>query len=68
MSKDQAQPSRRGFMLGAAAASAATAAVVTLPKAPASPTPQEQQPAKPERGGGYRLSEHVLHYYRTTRV
>jgi hypothetical protein len=27
----------------------------------------EVQP-KPERGGGYRLSEHVQQYYKTTRI
>jgi hypothetical protein len=68
MSEGQAKPSRRGFMLGAAAASAATAAVVTLPKSPVTETPVSEAPSKPERGGGYRLSEHVKRYYKTTLV
>jgi hypothetical protein len=55
-------------MLGAAAASAATAAVVTLPKSPVTETPVSEAPAKPEKGGGYRLSEHVKRYYKTTLV
>ena len=69
MSKSQAQPSRRGFMLGAAAAGAAATAVVSLPKSPvpAEAVVPEAQPL-PERGGGYRESPHVQHYYKTTRV
>lgn len=69
MSDSQAKPSRRGFMLGAAVASAATAAVVTLPKTPTPESPAaEAEPPKPERGGGYRVSEHVKRYYKTTLV
>jgi hypothetical protein len=30
--------------------------------------PQAAQKAKPERGGGYELSEHVKRYYKTTLV
>ena len=69
MSESQTKPSRRGFMLGAAVAGAATAAVVTLPKAP---TPDaavtETQPSPPQKGGGYRVTEHVKRYYKTTLV
>ncbi len=68
MSKSQPTPSRRGFMLGAAVAGAATAAVVTLPKQPDAEPAATEAPPKPERGGGYRLSEHVKHYYKTTLV
>lgn len=69
MSDSQARPSRRGFMMGAAVASAATAAVVTLPKAPVPETPvTEETPTKPEKGGGYRVTEHVKRYYKTTLV
>jgi hypothetical protein len=69
MSESQTKPSRRGFMLGAAAASAATAAAVAvLPKQGAQPEAVPEAPPKPERGGGYRLSEHVKQYYRTTRI
>lgn len=70
MSERQSKPSRRGFMWGAAVAGAATAAVVTLPKAPgldATPVAEPQPPA-PENGGGYRVTEHVQRYYKTTRV
>jgi len=65
----QVQPSRRGFMLGAAVAGAATAAVVALPTPPAPELPvAEENPPAPEGGGGYRLSEHVKRYYKTTLV
>jgi hypothetical protein len=68
MSESQARPSRRGFMLGAAVASAATAAVVTLPKTSEPEAAAVQEPPKPERGGGYHVSEHVKRYYKTTLV
>lgn len=69
MSDSQTKPSRRGFMIGAAAAGAATAAVVTLPGVP---TPQaalaEIKKPAPARGGGYHVSEHVKRYYKSTLV
>ena len=70
MSDSQAnKPSRRGFMLGAAVAGAATAAVVTIPKSPVAETPvTEAEPPKPEAGGGYRVTEHVKRYYKSTLV
>ena len=69
MSESQAKSRRRGFMLGAAVAGAAAATVATLPKATdmASPVAEPTPPA-PENGGGYRLSEHVKRYYKTTLV
>jgi hypothetical protein len=69
MSENKAKPSRRGFMLGAAAVSAGAAAVATLPQVQTEAQPAaEEAPPKPERGGGYRLSEHVKQYYKTTLV
>lgn len=69
MSESQKKPSRRGFMMGAAVAGVATAAVVTLPVQTDSEDPvTKTEPPKPERGGGYRLSDHVKHYYKTTLV
>lgn len=69
MSESQSKPSRRGFIMGAAVAGAATAAVVTLPK---TGTPEasvaDQNPPAPKNGGGYRLTEHVKRYYKTTLV
>jgi hypothetical protein len=61
--------SRRGFFLGAASAGAAVAAVSVLPKVVDTPAAVEAAApaAKParEKGGGYSLSEHVKHYYKT---
>jgi hypothetical protein len=69
MSESQAKPSRRGFIMGAAVAGAATAAVVTLPKPATDDVPvADTQPPAPKAGGGYRLSEHVKRYYKTTLV
>ncbi|HYE38850.1 MAG TPA: twin-arginine translocation signal domain-containing protein [Ramlibacter sp.] len=69
MSDSKPKPSRRGFMLGAAVAGAATAAVVTLPRVPGEDTPQaEKSPPAPANGGGYRVTEHVRQYYKTTLV
>jgi hypothetical protein len=62
------KPSRRGFVFGAATAGAAAAAVVALPQVQQE---QVQGPAlkpPPANGGGYQLTEHVKHYYRTTLV
>jgi hypothetical protein len=61
--------SRRGFFFGAATAGAAVAAVSVLPKVAEVPiaveaAAPELKPA-PEKGGGYSLSEHVKHYYKT---
>jgi hypothetical protein len=69
MSELHAKSSRRGFLWGAAATGAAATAVVALPKVqPETPLPAVESPPAPERGGGYRLSEHNLRYYDTTRV
>jgi hypothetical protein len=69
MPESRLKPSRRWFMWGTASAGAAVAAAVVLPKVQPQPeaSVSEPQPA-PERGGGYRLSEHVQRYYNTTRV
>lgn len=68
-SQTKPKPSRRGFMLGAAVAGAATAAVVTLPQISPSETPvADRDPAPPKNGGGYRVTEHVKQYYKTTLV
>lgn len=68
MHESQPKPSRRGFFFGAAATGAAAAAIVALPGARSiEAEPVAVKPA-PEKGGGYSLSEHVKHYYRTTRI
>ena len=69
MSESKPKPSRRGFMLGAAVAGAATAAVVALPKVEeAEAASAEKTPPVPENGGGYRVTEHVKRYYKTTLI
>ena len=68
MSESKPQSSRRGFMLGAAAAGAATAAVVTLPATQGSDAPVTEKKPAPEKGGGYHVTEHVKRYYKTTLV
>ena len=60
--------SRRVLFAGAGTAGAVAAAAAVLPRVQA-PTPVAEAPRQaPERGGGYQLSEHVKHYYRTTRI
>ena len=68
MQESQSKPSRRGFFFGAAATGAAAAAIVALPGVPALMPEQQVLKIAPEKGGGYSLSEHVKHYYRTTRI
>jgi hypothetical protein len=69
MSESQNKPRRRGFMLGAAAAGAATVAVATLPKVQGEVAEtSEKAPPAPENGGGYRVSEHVTRYYKSTLI
>ena len=61
--------SRRTLFAGAGTAGALAAAVSIMPAVKsvpeaAAPVPQ----VKPERGGGYALSDHVKHYYKTALV
>jgi len=68
MSSSPSKLSRRTLFAGAGTVGAVAATVGLLPtaqtvaQAPVVPT------VKPERGGGYALSEHVKQYYKTTRV
>lgn len=61
--------SRRSLFAGASAVGAAAAVVAVAPRmsVPSQAEPAPQAP-RPERGGGYSLSEHVKHYYKTTRL
>ncbi|MBO1112248.1 formate dehydrogenase [Bordetella petrii] len=69
MSKTHPRLSRRVFLAGAATAGAAAAGAAALPGAAAQPQSSAAvPPSAPERGGGYRLSEHVKRYYKTTLV
>jgi hypothetical protein len=60
--------SRRRLFAGAGTAGALAAAAVTLPLVrPAEPVVGAAKRA-PDKGGGYQVTQHVLDYYRTTRV
>jgi hypothetical protein len=60
--------SRRTLFAGAGTVGALAAAASLVPVVrEAAPDPALPK-APPERGGGYSLSEHVKHYYRTTRL
>jgi hypothetical protein len=59
--------SRRGFFLTASVAGAAVASA-SLIKSPTPAAIAEVIKPAPAKGGGYMLSEHVKHYYRTTLV
>jgi len=60
--------SRRTLFAGAGTAGALAAAVSVMPSVRSVPQAAAQPEAKPARGGGYALSEHVKHYYKTALV
>ncbi len=62
------QLSRRSLFAGAGTVGAVAAAATLIPAVQREPEAAASARAKPERGGGYTLSEHVKHYYRTTRI
>jgi hypothetical protein len=55
---------RRKFLLGAGAATTGAAAVILT----AGQAPTEPAMTAKGKGGGYHVTEHVKHYYRTTLV
>ena len=61
---------RRTMLAGAGAAGALAAAAVALPRAPApvASVKSAKADAAPDTSAGYRLTEHVKHYYRTARI
>ncbi|MEZ5646706.1 MAG: formate dehydrogenase [Burkholderiaceae bacterium] len=67
--KDRQRLNRRTLFAGASTVGALAAVATVLPRA-ASETASAAPTARPapERGGGYSLSEHVQHYYKTTRI
>ena len=67
MSTQNPKVSRRTLFAGAGTVGAVAAATSFLPQVKYL-APQALQKAKPERGGGYELSEHVKRYYKTTLV
>ncbi len=68
MSQPQGKLSRRTLFAGAgtAGAVAAVAGLMSAPKPAEQAAPEPK--AAPAKGGGYHLSEHVKHYYQTTRI
>ena len=68
MTTPSSPTSRRGLLFGTAAVGAAAVAITAIPSVKpelvAAPT---LKPA-PEKGGGYALTEHVKHYYRTALI
>lgn len=59
---------RRSLFAGAGTLGAVAAAATLLPGAPQPQAQAAPELPKPERGGGYTLSEHVKQYYKTTRI
>ena len=60
--------SRRNVFAGAATVGVVAAASSVLPSLVQNQLPAAPAMPKPERGGGYTLSEHVQQYYKTTRI
>lgn len=60
---------RRNFLLNVGLGGAGAAAAAIGAKALVGETPQTGEQTKADRSrGGYRLSEHINNYYRTTRI
>ncbi|MBC7941632.1 MAG: formate dehydrogenase [Chitinophagaceae bacterium] len=61
---------RRTVLAGVGAAGALAAAAVALPgaQAPAAGAKSAAPDSPPDTSAGYRLTEHVKHYYRTARI
>jgi len=69
MPSSRSKLSRRTLFAGAGTAGALAAAVSVLPSMRAVPQAATPEPrAKPEKGGGYALSDHVKQYYKTALV
>jgi len=67
MSTQNPKVSRRTLFAGAGTVGDVAVATSLLPQVQ-NLAPQAIKKAKPERGGGYELSEHVKRYYKTTLV
>ena len=69
MSKVSTAPiSRRGLIIAGAGAAGAVAAVAAVPVATQVPATAGTKETLKQEGGGYRVTEHVLTYYKTARV
>lgn len=67
MSESTSKLSRRTLFAGAGTAGAVAAAASFLPQVREA-LPELTAKPKPEKGGGYSVSEHVKRYYKTTLV
>ncbi|EHP40459.1 hypothetical protein OR16_25633 [Cupriavidus basilensis OR16] len=69
MREKQPRVARRTFLAGAGVVAAAGAAAALTARGPALPTPAAATPdVTPSDSEGYRVTEHILKYYRTTLV
>ena len=66
MSERTQRKARRHFLFSIGAGGAATAAAIVAKRTPTSPQPTAESGKRTARG--YRASEHVNNYYRTTKV
>lgn len=68
-SESHSRLSRRTLFAGAGTVGALAAAVSLMPGATVEAPPEAAAPRPaPERGGGYALTDHVKHYYKTTQI
>ena len=66
MTKSAVSSTRRGFLISVGAGSVATAAAAVSAVAPETSSQADTTDQRSKRG--YRVSEHINKYYRTTRV
>jgi hypothetical protein len=59
---------RRTLFAGAGTVGALAAATAALPLVREAEPVATALPKAPDQGGGYQLTEHVQHYYRTARI
>lgn len=64
--KPVADPRRRSFLLTTSLGSAGAVAAMVAARSPVTPEAEPAEPAHASRG--YRVSEHILNYYRSTRI
>ncbi|HTS23200.1 MAG TPA: formate dehydrogenase [Casimicrobiaceae bacterium] len=64
--RSRPDPRRRGFLLAIGAGGAASAAVAAA--ALAGSPPRDDTAGDSDQGKGYRVTDHVRRYYRTTKI
>ena len=64
--KPEANLRRRNFLLTASLGSAGAVAAAVAMRSPV--VPEAPAAMSEDKGSGYQLSDHVMHYYRTTRT